>query len=361
MSKQKATNASTLSIELITPHSLDNRPIYITGNFNKWLPDLPQFQLTNIAPGKYLYQFPRNLELPDILEYKYTRGAWDQAELSSYGENVTNRSLSSDVKWTIDTVPLWQSPDNSTSFEPIVEEIAELISFDASLLPRSIQVLLPYNYYIDAARRYPVLYLTNHSQEKWPLQEELADLCRKHDYQLIIVIVDTLTSEVYHELSPYDHPTIGKGKGQEMLRFIVRHLKPFIDQKYRTYSNRLSTGIGGNQLGGLLTLYAGVMHPETFGKLLLLSPSLTIANRIVYDIEHFFEPFEYKAYFYAQKSDGSEMIANIKTLLHLIRRRSYGYEKRMKSQLSFNKEENQLPQNLGPELNKAIQWLFFEN
>ena len=35
-----------------------------------------------------------------------------------------------------------------------------------------------------------------------------------------------------------------------------------------------STGLGGSSLGGLVTLYLGLRHPELFGRLALMSPSV---------------------------------------------------------------------------------------
>ena len=37
------------------------------------------------------------------------------------------------------------------------------------------------------------------------------------------------------------------------------------------------TGLGGSSLGGLVSLYLGLKHPQTFGKLAVLSPALWAA------------------------------------------------------------------------------------
>jgi predicted alpha/beta superfamily hydrolase len=73
-------------------------------------------------------------------------------------------------------------------------------------------------------------------------------------------------------------PTRGAGEAGGQARFyaamIVEELKPFIDARYRTLSNPRNTGMGGSSLGGLVTLYIGMRHPDVFGKLAVLSPSV---------------------------------------------------------------------------------------
>ena len=49
------------------------------------------------------------------------------------------------------------------------------------------------------------------------------------------------------------------------LRFLVEELKPFIDRTYRTRPARGDTVIMGSSMGGLISLYALMKHPEVFG------------------------------------------------------------------------------------------------
>ena len=49
------------------------------------------------------------------------------------------------------------------------------------------------------------------------------------------------------------------------LRFLVEELKPFIDRTYRTLPARDDTVIMGSSMGGLISLYAMMKHPEVFG------------------------------------------------------------------------------------------------
>ncbi len=64
------------------------------------------------------------------------------------------------------------------------------------------------------------------------------------------------------------------GLARHYAAMIIDELKPFIDAEYRTLDEPEHTAMGGSSLGGLVTLYIGLRHPEIFGKLAVLSPSV---------------------------------------------------------------------------------------
>ncbi|WP_160678262.1 alpha/beta hydrolase-fold protein [Clostridium sp. C8-1-8] len=64
------------------------------------------------------------------------------------------------------------------------------------------------------------------------------------------------------------------GKGKEYLDFILRDLKPYIEEKYDTSTSYEDCGILGASLGGLISLYAAYSYPKQFGKIGAISPSL---------------------------------------------------------------------------------------
>ena len=81
---------NTLHFELTTPVE-DDRPVYLSGNFNAWLPDKENLRLNKIEEGKYILKFPDNIKLPETFEYKYTKGGWNQVELDEFGNGIPNR------------------------------------------------------------------------------------------------------------------------------------------------------------------------------------------------------------------------------------------------------------------------------
>lgn len=82
----------------------------------------------------------------------------------------------------------------------------------------------------------------------------------------------------------YSHVRNRKGQGGRARRhaqFVLEELKPFIDSTYRTRPDAANSPVGGSSLGGLVTLYMGLHYPESFSKLISLSPSVWWARRAI--------------------------------------------------------------------------------
>ncbi len=77
-----------------------------------------------------------------------------------------------------------------------------------------------------------------------------------------------------------DKPPRGGG-GEAYGDFLINRLKPFIDKKFRTRPDRQWTALGGSSLGGLITMHLGMRHPDVFGNLLVLSPSVWWDDRVL--------------------------------------------------------------------------------
>jgi len=61
--------------------------------------------------------------------------------------------------------------------------------------------------------------------------------------------------------------------------FLRREVMPLIEGRYAVLRGPENTGLGGSSLGGLIALYMQLVTPGIFGRLLIESPSLFVANR----------------------------------------------------------------------------------
>lgn len=61
------------------------------------------------------------------------------------------------------------------------------------------------------------------------------------------------------------------GQGKEYLRWITDELKPWIDDRYRTRSQRGYTAFAGLSTGAVITSYGVFTRPDIFSRMLLLS------------------------------------------------------------------------------------------
>jgi len=65
--------------------------------------------------------------------------------------------------------------------------------------------------------------------------------------------------------------------------FLRREVMPLIEDRYAVLRGPENTGLGGSSLGGLIALYTQLVAPGVFGRLLIESPSLFVANRRILD------------------------------------------------------------------------------
>jgi len=157
---------------------------------------------------------------------------------------------------------------------------------------RDVIVYLPPGYNEEKPVRYPVLYMhdgqnlfdaaTAFLNQEWGLDELVEDLIREGIIEPLIIVGIYNAGE--KRIEEYTHVRDRKGHGGRArlhARFMVEELKPFIDREYRTLPDTANTGLGGSSLGGLATLYIGLHHPETFGKLIVMSPSVWWAQRAI--------------------------------------------------------------------------------
>lgn len=158
---------------------------------------------------------------------------------------------------------------------------------------RDVLVYLPPGYSRLSRRRYPVLYLhdgqnvfdaaTSFAGVEWGVDEAAQRLIgRKLVEPLIIVAVANIGEERIHEYAPTPGVIEPKDKPKKRSRglariygqFLIEELKPYIDRKYRTQREAEFTGLGGSSLGGLATLAMGILFPQAFTRLIVMSPSI---------------------------------------------------------------------------------------
>jgi predicted alpha/beta superfamily hydrolase len=136
-----------------------------------------------------------------------------------------------------------------------------------------------------SGRRYPVLYLHDGQnlfdpapsyRGEWELDETLAVLAREGT-ELIAVGIPNAGEGRYAEYTPYRgrRAWATGGHGRAYLRWVVDTVKPAVDAAWPTLPGRETTGILGSSLGGLISLWAAVAHPETFGLVGAMSTAIT--------------------------------------------------------------------------------------
>ncbi|MGI8991142.1 MAG: alpha/beta hydrolase [Bryobacteraceae bacterium] len=167
--------------------------------------------------------------------------------------------------------------------------------FQSRFLParHDLLVYVPRIYDTDQNRRFPVFYLhdgqnvfdgaTSYSGQEWGVDETAEFLIGSGAIEpLIIVGINNAGDDRIEEYTPTRDRRIGKGgKAKLYGRMLIEEVKRFIDSEYRTLPGPANTGLGGSSLGGLVSLHLGLTHPEVFGKLAVISPSVWWDDRLI--------------------------------------------------------------------------------
>lgn len=276
----------TLTVEKIPESTPPGDFIYVAGSMNDW------------DPGNEAYRFIQNEDslftvtfTPPVgtFKFKFTRGSWSTVEGTSKGKFRPDRVA--EYKGKPITFNLYIDGWEGVSLQSTASQNVSVLS-DTFYMPelnthRRIWLYLPEDYHT-SDKRYQVLYMhdgqnlfdkyTSFAGE-WGVDEAMDSLVALGHNGCIIVGVENGGNQRIYEYTPWTNPRYGGGGGDVYIQFLKNTLKPYIDTHYRTMSEPENTGIMGSSLGGLISFYAGLTYPETFGRVGAFSPSFWFSSR----------------------------------------------------------------------------------
>ena len=152
---------------------------------------------------------------------------------------------------------------------------------------RMIRVWLPPGYG-DGKRRYPVVYChdgQNIFDPGGPFGSWSADKVAGEEMKAgrvrpaILVGIDNTPDRVREYLPPGDVVPEGrsaageKGRADLYARYLLQVVKPYVDQKFRTWSDRENALVLGSSMGGVVSQYLLESHGDVFGGAGVFSPA----------------------------------------------------------------------------------------
>ncbi len=217
--------------------------------------------------------------------------------------------------------------------------VERLENFPSELVPpRTIDIWLPEGY--SSQNRYSVLYMhdgqmlydstTTWNGQEWQVDEVLGELISRDKIDDVIVVgiyndgadrhaeyfpqkpFESLEESVQDSLfnlgRSNDQPLFASDlRADAYLAFLVKELKPYIDENYATYPDASHTFVAGSSMGGLISIYAICEYPQVFGGAACLSThwvgTFEVENNpipstfITYLAENLPEPGQNKIYF----------------------------------------------------------------
>ena len=208
-------------------------------------------------------------------------------------------------------IPLRKSKPILVGAAPVVPSQLRLHELRSRIFRnmRLVRVWLPAGYEARGTKRYPVLYLndgqnlfdpaTAFAGVAWQVGETAERLIAERKIpSLIIVGIDNTGENRIREYIPYRSadPPVPRALGTRYPDFLLREVMPLVEKNYRVDKGPEHTGLGGSSLGGLITLYTQLAIPGVFGRLLIESPSLFVADRRILEECHSFRDWPFRIY-----------------------------------------------------------------
>jgi metallo-beta-lactamase class B len=306
-----------------------NDDIYVSGTFNNWNPKDENYKLKPLGGTR------KGVVLRDLnagnYAFKFTRGSMDKVECTADGRDIPDHVVDISADISLDfTIAGWKDdyPERPKRYtaSPQVKIIDTAFSIPQLNRKRRIWLYLPKSY-ASSSRTYPVLYMQDGQNlfndqtafsGEWGVDECLDTLQQQTGKECIVVGIDNGGDKRMTEYNPYDNTQFGKGEGKQYVDFLVNTLKPFIDSKYRTKKGPAYTFIAGSSMGGLISFYAILQHPEIFGGAGIFSPSFALAPQLYGDAEKFTTGLSPEIYFYAGGSEGATIVSDIQKMADIL-------------------------------------------
>jgi alpha-glucosidase len=345
---QKTHSQVTFLIDKFPENTPDNKSIYISGDFEGWTGGEERYKLSQ-NKNTYYITLPYQ---EGVINFKFTQGSWNTVETDSDGNNIENRSyISSKLKDTIKIeIANWNqnTPKKSTASTNVFI-LSKAFKIPQLNRTRRIWIYLPPDYDI-SKKSYPVLYMhdgqnlfdeaTSFSGE-WQVDETLNELYINKNFGLIVIGIDNGGSKRMDEYSPWINTKYnGGGEGNAYLDFIVETLKPYVDRNYRTLADKQNTAIMGSSLGALISHYAALKYPDTFGLIGVFSPAFGFSETS-YDFASKNSNIEdVDMYFLVGDNENPTMVGNMNKMISLMKSNGFA-QKNIISKVVSGGEHNE--------------------
>lgn len=197
---------------------------------------------------------------------------------------------------------------------------------------RTITAYLPPSYHDRGEARYPVLYMQDGQNlfeaerafggHPWKIDTAAnRTIGDRRAQPMIIIGIDHAGERRVDEYTPTHDPARQAGGGAGKYgEFLINEIKPAIEQRYRTNG---SNAIGGSSLGGLVSLYLAMRHPEVFSGAAVMSPSVWWHDRSVLASVEAFEGPRPRLWVDIGEREGAEAVSGARALRDALQARGW--------------------------------------
>ncbi|AMM53017.1 hypothetical protein TH61_16500 [Rufibacter sp. DG15C] len=191
---------------------------------------------------------------------------------------------------------------------------------------RRVWIYLPPDY-ATSGKKYPVLYMHDGQNlfdafygfsGEWGIDESMDKLFMEKGLSAIIVAPDNGGDQRMNEYTAWKNDKYGGGQGEAYVDFLAQTLKPYIDAHYRTKPEKKYTGVAGSSMGGLISLYAVMKHPQVFGKAGVFSPAFWVSPEMYDYVSKNKVPKDVKIVLLAGEKEGKDMVPDMARMRDLL-------------------------------------------
>lgn len=305
-------------------------PLYVAGNFNSWNPKDEAFKLKPL--GNRLQIVLKDIPA-GVYAFKFTRGDWSKVETTADGRDIADRvvEVKGDMTEEIviegwkDDYPDKPRPYTATPQVKVLDSSFYIPQLDRK---RRLWIYLPKGY-ATSKNTYPVLYMHDGQNlfneqtapfGEWGVDEAMDSLQKATGKEMIVVGIDHGGDKRLSEYNPYFEKN--KGEGDKYIDFLVRTLKPYIDQKFRTKKDAANTFTAGSSMGGLISLYAVLKYPNVFGAAGVFSPAFWTAPQLYNDVDKTdWGGNRPRFFFYAGGKESTTMVSDMNRMIAIIEKK----------------------------------------
>lgn len=351
-----------VTFKLKVPDAFADKKISFATNLNNWTPGDENFTLKKTSGNIFEITMPN---CPATFKGKFTCGSWKTVECTLEEKDISDRvfEITKDITIDLEVANFRQVQAQEKAVIPRSAQV--IIINDSFFIPqlntkRRIWMYVPKTY--DCKKKYPVLYMQDGQNlfdnsiafaGEWGIDEYL-DSAKK---EFIVIGIDNGGDARMQEYNAYDNVKFGKAKGKAYTDFIVQTLKPFIDKTYPTFTDKKNTFIGGSSMGALISYYAALKYPNTFGKVAVLSPSFWICQKEISNTLTTAQNLNATSfYFYYGQKETNTLEKEVKNIAAATKQKCATCN----INISQNKEGEHNEKYWQAELSKIFNWLFIK-
>ena len=335
---------------IIDNSTIDNDTLFLSSKLNNFDSNKDTYAFVKGADGEYKLKV---IDSKSLFNFKVRKSLSDssfQNNLNNYYYNIYKEEKVKDI--------IYKEEGTTTSSVSIIDTTFFMPQLNRT---RRIWIYLP-DGYSESEEKYPVIYMhdgqnlfdsnTSFAGE-WKVDETVDELIKNGSKKAIIVAIDNGAESRLNEYTPFSNKEYGGGDGAKYMDFVVNTLKPYIDNNYRTQSDRENTSLMGSSLGGLISFYGIMKYKSIFSKAVIMSPSFWYSNKI-YFIPSNSSKYPIELFFIAGDSESETMLPNIEKMVEKLDKMKYSKSSYKIEIIRDGKHNEEL---WGGEFAKAYEWI----